>query len=183
MEAAGGIRRRLGRGWLVASFGAAWLASQTAILVLLSPIAPGLWRLQTRVSSAEETLAILQGWEERGVLGAYRAHFVLDDFHWLLYAGFFTTLLCRLFEARRVPRRWNFVLALPLVSGLLDVVENALQRRFIASPGFPDVVDPLPLFSLLASGGKWLLVAGYASLSGVLLLRLATGRRRSAPAG
>ena len=182
-RAAGGFRRRLGQGWLIGLFGVAWLVSQTLILGILAPLGSEIAQLQTRAFRAADTLQILQGWKQRGVLDAYRAHFVLDDFHWLLYAGFFTTLLCRLFEESGISRRWNFVLALPLLSGLLDVVENTLQQRFIATPDFSAVVDPLPLVSTLASNGKWLLALLYVATSVSLLVRLARGRWGSARAG
>ena len=163
---------------MIALFGVAWLASQTAILWILAPLGSEIARLQTRSFRAEETLRILQDWEARGVLDAYRAHFVLDRFHPILYAGFFTALLCRLFEDLGVSRRWNFVLALPLLSGLLDGIENQIQLRFLASPDFSAVVDPLPIRSTLASDGKWLLVLAYAGASAVLLWRVRRSRVR-----
>jgi hypothetical protein len=164
------LRSALGRTWLVVLFGVAYAISQITILIQAEPLGRRLAELQCCAFSAERTLAIFRHWEDAGVMDVYRAHFVLDDVHWIWYAGLFTFLLCRLFERRRVPHRLDWILLLPLASGLLDALENRLQHVFLASPGFAGVVDPLPLLSTLASDAKWLLALAYVSLSGALLL-------------
>jgi hypothetical protein len=47
---------------------------------------------------------------------------------------------------------------------------------FLSSPDFATIVDPLPLYSTMASDVKWALVLGYIVLALVLGGRLALGR-------
>lgn len=165
------MRAELGRTGLIALFGITYLVSQVTILILVKPLGGQLAELQLFGFSAERYLAIFHAWEAAGVMPAYRAHFVLDDVHWIWYAGFFTTLLCRLFERARIPHRLDWVLLLPLVSGLADWYENGLQHVFLDAPDFSTLADPLPLLSTLASLLKWTLALIYVSLTGALLLR------------
>jgi hypothetical protein len=90
----------------------------------------------------------------------------------------FTALLGRLFERRGVARRLDWILALPLASGLLDLFENRIQQGFLGAPDFSTVVNPLPLISTIASDLKWLLVLVYVGTTVVLLCS-----RRSPPQG
>ena len=159
----------LGRTWVIAVLGVIYVVSQTAILVTLAPAISEMLRLQCLGFTAERTLAIFHGWEASGAIDAYRAHFRLDDFHWLWYAGFFTALLGRLLERRPVSHRFDSVLVLPLASGLLDLLENQIQHVFLGAPGFATVVDPLPLISTAASILKWGLVLLYVGATAVLL--------------
>jgi hypothetical protein len=103
----------------------------------------------------------------------YRAHFLLDDVHWIWYTMFLTTVLCRLFDRFEISSDRNWFLLLPLASGLLDWYENHLQHVFLSSPDFSTIIDPLPLFSTLASDVKWILSIVYIGTAIVLALRLA----------
>jgi hypothetical protein len=163
------LAQSLGRTWVIALLGVTHVASQLAILVTLAPVSSEMLRLQCLGFSAERTLAIFRGWEASGAIDAYRAHFLFDDFHWLWYAGFFTALLGRLFERRAVSHRFDWILLLPLASGLLDLLENQIQHVFLGAPGFSAVVDPLPLISTGASILKWGLVLLYVGATAVLL--------------
>jgi hypothetical protein len=164
------LAQSLGRTWLIVLSGLVYLVSQLAILVTLDRIGSELLRLQCFGFSAAETLRVFRAWEQRGVLDAYRAHFLLDDVHWLWYSVFFTALLGRLFERRGVTRRLDWILVLPIASGLLDVVENQIQHVFLSTPDFSRIVDPLPLISTMASNLKWLLVLVYVGTTVVLLV-------------
>jgi len=95
-----------------------------------------------------------RSWEESGEMAFYRAHFILDDVHWIWYAGLFTTALCRLFDRHGVAHKYDWVLLLPPCSGLLDWYENQLQHVFLSASDFATIVDPLPLFSTVASDVK-----------------------------
>jgi hypothetical protein len=172
------LAQSLGRTWLIVLSGLVYLVSQLAILVTLDRIGSELLRLQCFGFSAAETLRVFRAWEQRGVLDAYRAHFLLDDVHWLWYSVFFTALLGRLFERRGVTRRLDWILVLPLASGLLDLLENQIQHVFLSAPDFSTIVDPLPLISTAASDLKWLLVLFYVGTTVVLLFW-----RRRAPQG
>ena len=171
------LRRELGRTWLIALFAIAYVVSQLTIIVILGPIEEAMIRLQTTGISAAEYLAVFRSWDASGEMAFYRAHFVLDDIHWIWYAGLFTALLCRVFDQCGVRSAYNWVLLLPLGSGLLDWYENHLQHIFLSSVDFVTIVDPLPLFSTVASDVKWLLSAIYISLTLILAIGLVFKRR------
>jgi len=170
-----GLRPALGRTWLIALFGIAYLISQVTILLIARPLGGALLDLQCFGFTAAKYVAVFRDWEASGAMAAYRAHFVLDDVHWVWYAAFFTVLLCRLFERHRIPHRFDWLLVLPLASGLLDCYENHLQHVFLAAPDYATIVDPLPLLSTLASDAKWLLAAVYVLLSVALIARGSPG--------
>jgi hypothetical protein len=171
------LRVTLGQTWLIVLFGIAYLISQVTILIIVEPLGGQFAKLQCFGFSPETYFAVFRHWEETGVMAAYKAHFVLDNVHWVWYAAFFTFLLCRLFESNQLPHRLNWVLLLPLASGLLDWYENRLQLVFLGSPNFSTIVDPLPLLSTIASDIKWALALVYVLLTLVLLFR---GRSRGA---
>jgi hypothetical protein len=79
-----------------------------------------------------------------------------------------------------VAHKYDWVLLLPLGSGLLDWYENRLQHVFLSASDFSTIIDPLPLFSTVASDVKWLFSAVYVSLSIILLIRLFLKRQRQA---
>ena len=170
------LRRELGRTWLIAVFGVAYAVSQVTIIVILGPIEDAMIKLQTTGFSASDYTSVFAAWVESGEMAAYRAHFILDDVHWIWYAGLFTALLSWLFERKQVSHRHDWVLLLPLASGLLDWFENRLQHVFLSSPDFATIVDPLPLFSTVASDVKWLFAVVYILLSLVMLARLGLAR-------
>jgi hypothetical protein len=162
------LRRELGRTWLIALFGIAYIISQVTIIMILGPIEDAMVKLQITGVSVGEYLAVFRSWEESGEMAFYRAHFILDDVHWIWYAGLFTTVLCRLFDRHGVGHKYDWVLLLPLGSGLLDWYENQLQHVFLSASDFATIVDPLPLFSTVASDVKWLFSAIYILLTIVL---------------
>lgn len=164
-------RSAVGRGWIIAASGLVYLVSQVTILVIVSPLGASLIRLQCCSFTAEDTVSIFRHWEETGRMTAYRAHFAFDDVHWVWYAVFFTALLCWLFERHRVSHRLDWILLLPLVSGLLDAYENRMQQVFLGAADHAAIVDPLPLLGTLASDAKWALVGVYGLIALVLLAR------------
>ncbi len=170
------LRRELGRPWFIVVFGVAYVISQVTIIAVLRPIEDAMIRLQTTGTSASDYIAVFGAWQESGQMAAYRAHFILDDLHWIWYAGLFTALLAWLFERQSVSHRHDWVLLLPLASGLLDWYENQLQHVFLSSPDFATIVDPLPLYSTMASDVKWVLALVYITLSVALVGRLALRR-------
>ena len=136
-------------------------------------------KLQVSGTSVADYLAVFGAWEASGDMAFYRAHFLFDDFHWVWYTIFLTALLCRLFDRFDISNERNWFLLLPLASGLLDWYENHLQHVFLSSVDFSTIIDPLPLYSTLASDVKWLLSILYLGTAVVLVARLALGRKRS----
>ena len=173
------IRSALAQPWMIALFGIAYLVSQITIIVLLGPIEDSMIKLQTTGFKAADYLEVFGAWEASGEMAIYRAHFILDDPHPIWYTGLFTVLLCWLFERCRIASKHNWLLLTPLASGLLDWYENRLQHVFLSSQDFSTIVDPLPLYSTLASDVKWLLALTYVGLSVALLIRLIVNRQKN----
>ena len=70
---------------MVVLFGIAYVISQATIIVILSPIEDAMMKLQTTGFSASDYLAVFRAWEASGQMALYRAHFILDVYHWILY--------------------------------------------------------------------------------------------------
>ena len=174
------LRRELGRTWVIVLFGTAYLVSQVTIIIILGPIEDAMIKLQMTGISVTDYTSVFGVWEASGDMAFYRAHFLLDDIHWVWYTIFFTALLCRLFDRFEISSERNWFLLLPLASGLLDWYENHLQHVFLNSVDFRTIIDPLPLYSTLASDVKWVLALLYLGTTIVLLARLALGSNRSA---
>jgi hypothetical protein len=172
------LRRELGRTWIIVLFGLAYLVSQVTIIIILGPIEDAMIKLQTTGTSVTDYMTLFRAWEASGDMAFYRAHFLLDDFHWVWYTIFFTALLCRLFDRFEISSERNWFLLLPLASGLLDWYENHLQHVFLSSVDFATIIDPLPLYSTLASDVKWVLALLYLGTTIVLVARLAFGGNR-----
>jgi hypothetical protein len=173
------LRRQLGQIWIIVLFGLAYLVSQVTIIIILGPIEDAMINLQTTGTSVTDYLSVFGAWEASGDMVFYRAHFLLDDFHWIWYTIFLTAVLCRLFDRFEISSQRNWFLLLPLASGLLDWYENRLQHVFLSSADFKTIIDPLPLYSTLASDVKWVLVLLYLGTTIVLLARLAIDGIRS----
>jgi len=176
------LRRELGRTWIIVLFGIAYLISQVTIIIILGPIEDAMLHLQITGTSVADYMSVFGAWEASGDMAFYRAHFLLDDFHWVWYTIFFTALLSRLFDRFEISSERNWFLLLPLASGLLDWYENHLQHVFLSSADFTAIIDPLPLLSTVASDVKWVLALLYLGTTIVLVARLAFGGKRSVSA-
>ena len=169
------LRRQLGRTWIIVLFGLVYLVSQVTIIIILGPIEDAMIKLQTTGTSGTDYMSVFGAWAASGDMAFYRAHFILDDIHWVWYTIFITALLCRLFDRFQISSERNWFLVLPLASGLLDWYENRLQHIFLSSDDFSTIIDPLPLYSTLASDTKWLLALIYFGATLALVGRLIIG--------
>ena len=172
------LRRELGRTWIITLFGIAYLISQVTIIIILGPIEDAMLNLQLTGTSVADYMSVFGAWEASGDMAFYHAHFLLDDVHWIWYTIFFTALLCRLFDRFEISKGRNWFLVLPLASGLLDWYENRLQHIFLSAEDFTTIIDPLPLYSTLASDVKWVLALLYLGTTIVLVARLAFDGKR-----
>lgn len=142
--------------WLALSFGCVYLLSQVTIGALIQQLGPqDIGKLQISAFTARDYLETFTHWERSGVMPFYRAHFTVDGIHWLWYSISLTAWLALAMDAARVASRYNAALLLPLVAGLCDCLENAIQHIFLSDPQFRTIVDPLPLISTMASITKW----------------------------
>lgn len=169
------LRTRLDSWWVIGIFGVIFLASQIAIAVILHKVGHAtVLRLQTTLSA--DTLA--QGFErlrETGKLAAYRSHYWLDFVHPAWYGILLSASLAKAFRGNAVSSKFDFVVLVPFVAALLDLVENLCHVLFLSSPGA--IVAPLVVLSGLAAILKWSLVAACIVIVLVLALRGALQRR------
>ena len=175
------MRQQIGQTWLIVVFACVYVVSQVTILIILGPIEDAFIKLQTTGTSVADYVTVFNTWQASGDMALYRAHFILDDVHWIWYAALFTALLSRLFNRLEISPAYNWFLLLPLASGLLDWYENRLQHVFLSSTDFSAIIHPLPLYSTVASDIKWVLALGYIVATLVLAARLLLDgdRRRS----
>jgi hypothetical protein len=165
------LRTALNQPWLIAIFGVSYLISQATIICIVQPLADDFMWLQLTAFDAATYHEVFTKWQQQGHMDAYRAHLVFDHTHWILYAGFATTVMCALYEKLNVNARWNWLLILPLVSGLCDWYENHMQEVFLQAADFRNIVDPLPFWSTIASITKWSLAAIYVGVIDGMLIR------------
>lgn len=153
----GALRARWSGVRAVVALGALYAVSQAAIAALLHPIEPlAVLRLQTTLS-AERVAAILAGWRDAGLLGAWARHFWLDFLHPFVYTAFLVALLARGLEARGLPRRWDALLLLPIAAAAFDLVENVLHVSFLSAPAA--IAAPWVALAGAAAIAKWALAA------------------------
>lgn len=147
--------------WLLLVSGIVFAISQTALALTLVPLGEPetLFRVQLLFTTAADYQAQFSAWESAGVLGAYEAHLILDALHPVWYATFGTCVLAVLFSRRGASGAWDRLLPLPMLSGLLDVLENGMQAMFLNHPAA--LTDGLVCISWLCSVGKWSLVLVY----------------------
>ncbi|AJD49025.1 hypothetical protein S7S_13065 [Isoalcanivorax pacificus W11-5] len=155
------LRTLLNLPWLMLVSGIVFIISQTALALTLVPLGEPeiLFRVQLLFTTAADYQAQFNAWEAAGVLGAYEAHLILDALHPVWYATFATCVLAVLFSRRGASAAWDRLLPLPMLSGLLDVLENGMQAMFLNHPAA--LTDGLVFMSWLCSAGKWGLVLIY----------------------
>lgn len=174
------LRQAFSALWILVVFGAVYAVSQLVILVVINPIgAASFLQLQCLGLHASDYLTTFNQWQTAGIMPFYQAHFRLDDTHWIWYTIFFTAALARVFEINSVSSKFNFMLTLPLISGLLDWFENTMQHIFLESPDYSAIVDPLPLISSLSSDLKWLLVAVYVTVVIILTIQPVLSKKKA----
>ena len=97
----------------------------------------------------------------------YRRHFYFDFLHPLWYALFLSAFMARGFNRNRLSSKANWMLCLPFIAGLMDLIENCFHVRFISD------VDTIPSWMIVASASaanvKWLL-AGTSIVIGIVFI-------------
>ena len=129
--------------------------SQAWLLWQLLPLKPSVVALQLAFAPGR-FWQVLAGWGPDGLV-RFRAHFVFDHPHTLLYAGWGALVvwqsgLCAALSARS---RWWLAAALPLAA-VADLVENGCHLWLIGHE--PGAVDALVPVASTFSALKWALV-------------------------
>lgn len=156
----------------------AFVASQGNLLRIILLLEPSILALQ--LAFTPETFArVVTAWGPEG-LARYRAHFLFDFVHPLIYAGFGWIWVrhTALFAWTWPSTRYALGLALP-VAGLCDVVENLLHWRLLDL--FPDVTPTAVFLSACLSSLKWSLASFFACAMALNVYRWLRRRDVKAP--
>lgn len=162
----------------IAVLGLAYIASQTAIGMLLHPVGTGLAFKFQLATDKDTALQVLNLWGEAGRI-QFAKHFRLDFIHPLLYSGLLFVLLKRFCQSWLGPRLWPLAAIAPWIAAACDEVENLMELRILHE------LDAVPAGVVLASGMiascKWLLAAVclLLALAGILRSALGAGQRAS----
>lgn len=151
------LRVRLGRSRLLVVFGVLFLLSQAMIASILRDL--GLLqfvRAQTTFSKAT-FLALARSWESAQLLPQYQRHFYFDFLHPVWYSCLLAGLIAKGLDRRGASERWSWLLLIPFLAGLMDLVENCFHVRFIAD--LAAVTQPMITLSALAANLKWALAS------------------------
>src|SRR5690606_18817520 len=86
--------------WLLLISGIVFTISHTALMLALTPLGEPdiVFRIQLLFTKAADYQAQFSAWESAGVLGAYKAHLILDALHPVWYGTFGTCVLAVLFS-------------------------------------------------------------------------------------
>ena len=158
------LRNRLGtlRAFLILGLG--YSVSQTVILIILRPLGLETF-LHLQVSFSKDFyLQTFNAWKSQGVFLFYSLHLYPDLLHPIWYSLFLISAMACLLKYEPAGERLQGILILPVISGLADYVENALQ--FVILSG--KLTDTLVFTSSMASVIKWTLAA--FSLVGIAIL-------------
>jgi hypothetical protein len=160
------IRSKLGATRIVIIFGIIYFISQTIIGLILHDLNPWLFVKAQTTFSKDVYLALLNQWEQTGLMSNYWHHFYLDFFHPIWYAVFLSALMAKAMTLNELSGRHNWLLLLPFVAGLMDLVENCFHVIFISDV---HAITLQKIFiSALAANIKW----GLAGISIVTVIIL-----------
>ncbi len=168
------LREKLQTGRAVTVLGILFLCTQTVVAVILNPLGVGTF-LKLQLSLSKDFYGTtFDAWKAEGVFARYPLHLYPDLLHPLFYSLFFFSALACLLKGEPDSPKVRFLLALPLVSGLSDYVENAIQFSILSG----HLTSPLVFASGLASWVKWGLALISILLMGGLALRRAVTAAR-----
>lgn len=147
------LRVCLGRNRLLVVLGVLYVASQAIILSILRDLdLVKFARAQTTFSKAT-FLTLAHQWESAQLLRQYQLHFYFDFVHPIWYSCLLAGLIAKGLDRRGIPDRWNGLLLMPFLAGLMDLVENCFHVRFIAD--LDAITQPMITLSALAANLKW----------------------------
>lgn len=128
-------RSLLANRWILGLI-AAVTASLTIVLgSILSPISSvELLRAQLTFSR-DAFVAILDGWQTRGLLGHFRDHFDLDLFIYpIAYGLLLASCIAFGLERTKAPHTRDRLILLPFLATFFDLIENLSHLRFLDDP-------------------------------------------------
>lgn len=148
-------RSRFGVTRMVVISGLIYFISQAMIGSILHDLNPLLFVKAQTTFSKDVYLELLSRWETAGLMPKYFKHFYLDFFHSIFYAVFLSALMAKGMNINTVLSRYNWILLIPFVAGLMDLVENCFHLSFISDVN--SITQTKITMSALAANTKWAL--------------------------
>ncbi len=152
-------------------FGLFYFVSQAVIFNILHPIGSKAFLALQLSFSKEFYIKTFAAWQAEGLMPVYKAHLYIDILHPVLYACFLISALACVMNAKGISKKWNWVLVLPVISGLCDEFENLIQFVFLSDASGLLITEPLVLFSSVFSLVKWSLAFGSLGIAFFFLLK------------
>ena len=157
-------RDKIGTLPIIVLFGTLYLVSQTIIGIIIQDLNLILFLKAQTTFSKTVFLDLLAQWHQAGLMPDYLHHFYFDFLHPLWYAGFLGALMAKAMNLNQIPYKFNFLLLMPVVAGLLDLVENSFHILFISDA--EAITQPRIFASALSANLKW----GLAGVSILIIL-------------
>ena len=147
------LREKMDSTRIIIITGALYLISQAAIGMILQPVGIGpFMRLQTSLSE-DAVSSIINEWYQADIARFYLQHFYLDFLHPLWYSLFLVSCMSKIFNIQSLPGKWNYLLLLPFIAGIFDLIENILHLLFFSNR--ENITPFLACLSGTASIAKW----------------------------
>ena len=143
-----------------------YIVSQISIMIITKDLRQDFLMLQL-TSSSDVFLKIVTSWKDAGFLNAYYNHFYFDFAHPVIYSIFLSSLLARGFIKRNITDRLDFVLFLPYLAGMLDLVENSIHLYLLAD--LTRITPSIVLAGSVFTWTKWVLALSTLA-AGVFML-------------
>jgi len=159
-------RNKVGATRFVLLYGLIYVISQAAIAAIIQPLNPLLFLKAQITFSKDVYLSILQGWARSGLIMRYFQHFYLDFFHPIFYGVFLSAFMAKAMNLNKMSERWNLMLLVPFIAGVMDVIENCFHLRFLTDVN--TITRTKVFMSAFASNTKWAL-AGISLLIALVL--------------
>ncbi len=148
------IRQKIGNWKIVIIFGILYIISQLIIVSILHNLdTKQVFELQTTFSS-DTFHEIINSWKNNGILGFYKKHFIFDFPHPIWYSIFFGSFMSKLFHLNLVGEKYNYLILLPFIAGILDLLENILHVVIVLSD-ISNISKIAVLISGMATNLKW----------------------------
>lgn len=150
------IRQKLSNRSLLLIFGVLFVVSQSVILYITAPLGSDkLLQLQTTfsVTTFQEIIA---EWRAYDILHLYFQHYYFDLFlHPIFYSVLLAVALSMSMDIAKMNNRYNFVLYLPFIAGLGDILENGMHLLMLTNS---NLINAFTVgISAFFTNGKWLL--------------------------
>ncbi len=150
------LRNQLSSKKILLIFGVIFLISQAIIGYIIAPLGMDkLLELQTTFSVATFQ-QIIQDWKEAGLMGLYFQHHIFDLFlHPIWYSVFLGAGLALAIDYAGIGAKYNWMLLLPFIGGMGDVLENISHLVMLNNP---ELISGFTVgMSAFFANGKWLL--------------------------